>query len=163
VCERYVTDAKKRSRRVAGGSVRRKRVLWLHLEPFYGNGLITMLEDFGADIITEEINTIPEAALDISRPWESMAERVLSQVWIGGIDRRLDNITRIVDDYRIDGVIHFSHWGCRQSNGAARLIRYRVASPGIPFLDLDGDCVDTGSSSGAAPSVSTAGCAPWST
>ena len=43
---------------------------------------------------------------------------------------------------RVDGVIHFSHWGCRQSNGGVRLIKDTVMEYGIPFLNLDGDCID---------------------
>jgi benzoyl-CoA reductase/2-hydroxyglutaryl-CoA dehydratase subunit BcrC/BadD/HgdB len=142
MCEGYLKDAQERVRRGVPPSGKGKRILWLHLEPFYPNRLLSMLEDLGGDVVVEEINTVPDRLLDISRPWESMAEKMLTQAWIGEIDRRLNNITRLVEDYRIDGVIHFSHWGCRQSNGAVRLIRDRVTDLGVPFLELDGDCID---------------------
>ena len=88
------------------------------------------------------MNSVYWNELDIRKPWESLALKLIDHPWVGGVDKRLNNIRRMVEDYNADGVIHFSHWGCRQSNGAVRLIRDTVAEYGIPFLDLDGDCID---------------------
>jgi benzoyl-CoA reductase/2-hydroxyglutaryl-CoA dehydratase subunit BcrC/BadD/HgdB len=60
----------------------------------------------------------------------------------GPIARRLQGILDGVARYGCDGVIHHSHWGCRQSAGAVRVIRDRLRREGIPLLDLDGDCLD---------------------
>jgi benzoyl-CoA reductase/2-hydroxyglutaryl-CoA dehydratase subunit BcrC/BadD/HgdB len=121
----------------------KKRILWLHLKPYFKNDLIGYLErELGAVIIAEEINSVTWKELDIRKPWESLALKLVDHYWVGTADKRLDNIKRMVEDYKVDGVIHFSHWGCRQSNGAVRLIRDAVAEYGIPFLNLDGDCID---------------------
>ncbi len=120
-----------------------KRVLWLHLRPYFSGSIMSMLEEeFGAVIVAEEVNTPVKEYLEISNPWESIARKLLGQIWSGSIENRLKNIGRIIESHGIDGVVHFSHWGCRQSNGAVRMIRDTVAGYGIPFLELDGDCVD---------------------
>jgi len=45
-------------------------------------------------------------------------------------------------EFRADGVIHFSHWGCRQSPGCVGLLKSELRREGIPLLNLEGDCVD---------------------
>lgn len=50
----------------------------------------------------------------------------------------LDGVAR----YECDGVVHFSHWGCRQASGTLRVIRDRLRREGISMLELDGDCID---------------------
>ena len=66
----------------------------------------------------------------------------MNNYWVGGIKKRLEYIRNTIEQFQIDGVIHFSHWGCRQSNGAVRLIKDTVMEYGIPFLNLDGDLID---------------------
>jgi len=39
-------------------------------------------------------------------------------------------------------VIHFSHWGCRQSSGGAGVIGDVLKRKGIPYLILPGDGAD---------------------
>ncbi len=53
----------------------------------------------------------------------------------------------MASDYKIDGVILYSHWGCRQSNGGARIIKDKLNKYNIPTLVLDGDCVDKNNAS----------------
>ena len=121
----------------------KKRILWLHLNPFFDGSLIRYLErEMGAVIVFEEINQVFWEELDAANPYESLAKRLLHNFWVGPVSRRLEKIERMVKDYSADGVIHFSHWGCRQSNGAVRLIKDRVQRMGIPFLNIDGDCIE---------------------
>ena len=60
----------------------------------------------------------------------------------GPIQRRVDRVLRHIELYQCTGAVHFSHWGCRQSTGALRVIRTQLRKAGIPLLVLDGDCVD---------------------
>jgi benzoyl-CoA reductase/2-hydroxyglutaryl-CoA dehydratase subunit BcrC/BadD/HgdB len=121
----------------------KKRLLWLHLRPYYSNTIMNMFEEeFESVIVAEETNTPVDVYLDSSRPWESIARKLLNQIWSGSIENRLRNIENLLESHAVDGVVHFSHWGCRQSNGAVRMIRDTVAHYGVPFLELDGDCVD---------------------
>lgn len=140
----YYRDELKRRREGGWSQIRgKKRVLWLHLKPFFPNRLLHYIEqELGAVIVAEEINSVYWDELDIRSPWESLALKLMSNYWVGGIEKRLENIRRTIESHSIDGVIHFSHWGCRQSNGGVRLIKDTVMEYGIPFLNLDGDCVD---------------------
>jgi benzoyl-CoA reductase/2-hydroxyglutaryl-CoA dehydratase subunit BcrC/BadD/HgdB len=143
VFEGYCKELKKRKKSEIPAIKGKKRILWLHLKPFYPNRLVNVLEeDLGAAIIAEEINSVYWDELDIRNPWESLARKLMSNFWAGGTERRLANIRRMIQSYGIDGVIHFAHWGCRQSNGAVRLMKDTVGEYGIPFLNLDGDCID---------------------
>ncbi len=143
VFERYMNELKRKKEK-AYGKPAKKRVLWLHLKPYFSNTIIDWMEkELGAVIVFEDINSVRWEDLDIGRPWESLARKLLSHPWVGPIENRLKNIKRIIEEYRIDGVINFTHWGCRQSNAAERLIRDAVSESGIPLLTIDGDLVDS--------------------
>jgi benzoyl-CoA reductase/2-hydroxyglutaryl-CoA dehydratase subunit BcrC/BadD/HgdB len=132
-------------RRAAGGSVPRakRRVLWLHLKPYFENDLVGYVEkEHGAVVVFEEINQVYWDALDIRNPYESLARKLLSNYWVGPLRRRIEKINHMIDEYEVDGVIHFAHWGCRQSNGAVRLLKDAVLKKGIPFLNIDADCIE---------------------
>lgn len=128
---------------IAASQRERHRLLWLHLKPYYPDPILSRLEDgLGAVIAFEEMNHVYWDELDPSRPFESLARKALAHFGYGPAKRRIDTITRLVDDYLIDGVVHFSHWGCRQSCGLVPMIREVLRSRGVPFLNLEGDCVD---------------------
>jgi len=141
--ERFRDELKRRSRTGWSEIKGRKRILWLHLKPYFPNRLVSFIEkELGAVIVAEEVNSVFWDELDIRSPWESLARKLMGNYWVGGIEKRLDNIRQIMESHHIDGVLHFSHWGCRQSNGGVRLIKDTVMEYGIPFLNLDGDCID---------------------
>lgn len=119
------------------------RLFWLHLRPYAESGLIEHLEDdLGAVIAFEEHNTIWWDELDEARPLRALAAKIVGHPSNGSIERRIAMILDGVMRYGCDGVVHFSHWGCRQASGAVRVIRDRLRREGIPMLELDGDCID---------------------
>ncbi|NPV80850.1 MAG: 2-hydroxyacyl-CoA dehydratase [Firmicutes bacterium] len=121
----------------------RYRILWLHLRPFYAGHLWGYLEDkLGVKIVFDEFSHIYWDELDPDYPFESLARKALSHPGHGPIERRVKTVLRLVEDYQVDGVIHFSHWGCRQSAGGAVMIKDYLKKHGIPVLILDGDCID---------------------
>jgi len=123
--------------------IQRCRIYWMHLGPFCPTELLPHLEDdLGAVIAFEEESNIWWPRLDEQRPLYSLAEKALSHFGNGPVENRIQQILHDVDKYAIDGVIHWNHWGCRQSTGALRVIGDRLRAEGIPFLQLDGDCID---------------------
>jgi len=127
-------------------SVSQIRIIWLHLRPYYTTELFRLLEgELGGRIVFEEMNNIYWDPLDPDYPYRSLARKILSHPGVGPIERRLQGIGQMVEDFQADAVIHFSHWGCRQSMGALPYIRQRLREQDIPFLALDGDCIDRGS------------------
>jgi benzoyl-CoA reductase/2-hydroxyglutaryl-CoA dehydratase subunit BcrC/BadD/HgdB len=142
----YETLAKELEERIRENNTFKKpprfKLLWLHLPPFYRNNILEYLEEKGARVVFEEFNHVYWGAMDASRPLESIAGRMLSHFSYGHISRRIEIIKELAAKYDVDGVIHFSHWGCRQSCGSLRIIRDSLQKEGLPFLVLDGDCVD---------------------
>ncbi|MBN1298389.1 MAG: 2-hydroxyacyl-CoA dehydratase [Actinobacteria bacterium] len=125
----------------------KKRVLWLHLKPYYKNKIFTMLEENDYILAFEEINNVYWPELDPQKPFESLALKMLSHPLNGSIENRVSAIIRMAQDYKIDCAILFSHWGCRHSNGGARVIKDSLKKHGIPLLVLDGDCLNRANSS----------------
>lgn len=119
------------------------RLLWLHhIRPYYRSEIFRILAEREVAVSFEEANYLCWASLDPSRPWESLAEKILSNVWAGPLDRRIAAIEEMVENYRVDGAIHFSHWGCRQSCGGAGVIGDVLKDKGIPYIILPGDGAD---------------------
>jgi len=123
------------------------RILWMHLKPYYNNDIFETIEQSGCRVVFEEINNVYWPRLDPAKPFESMAKKVLSHPLSGKIDNRIKALSQMASDYNIDGAVLFSHWGCRQSNAGARIIKDSLGEMGIPVLVLDGDCVDRSNSS----------------
>ncbi|MBO8128915.1 MAG: 2-hydroxyacyl-CoA dehydratase [Peptococcaceae bacterium] len=129
------------------GKIRREqrytRLLWLHLKPYFKNQLFANLEsDLNATVVFEEMSHVYWEPLDPADPYRSLARKVLSYFGYGSIERRVDTIIHLAHRYKADAVVHFSHWGCRQSSGALIPLRDRLRKAGLPLLILDGDCVD---------------------
>lgn len=124
-----------------------KKILWLHLKPYYRSEIFDILRKENYTVVFEEINYVYWPELDPGKPFESLAKKMLSHFLGGRIENRINMILDLARDYKIDGAILFSHWGCRQSNGGARIIKDRLKKIGIPTLVLDGDCVDQNNSS----------------
>ena len=120
------------------------RLLWLHyIKPYYPNEIFSFLEGQGAAIVFGEANHIYWGPMDPARPFESLAAKMLANPCGGPLERRADLALELVDRYNIDGVIHFSHWGCRQSCGGEHVIRDMMKKKGVPILILDGDGADS--------------------
>jgi len=119
------------------------RLIWLHLRPYYPSAMISYLEkELHQKIVAEEMNYVYWPPLDPEKPFRSLARKALSHPGLGPIERRLQIIEKMVDDYSAHGVMHFSHWGCRQSVGGTPFLKKKLREKGIPFLALDGDCID---------------------
>lgn len=124
-----------------------RRLLWMHLKPYYNNDIFEIIEQSDCRVAFEEINNVYWPELDPGKPFESMARKVLSHPLSGKISNRIKALKQMISDYDIDGAVLFSHWGCRHSNAGARIIKDSLGKIGIPVLVLDGDCVDRSNSS----------------
>ncbi len=123
--------------------LQKSRLYWMHLRPYYTTDLMTHLEDrLGVVIAFEEMSSIWWERLDEERPIESLARKMLANFALGPVERRIEKALANIERFACDGAIHFSHWGCHQSTGGLRLIQDRLKREGIPFMAIDGDCVD---------------------
>jgi len=127
-----------------GAKPPRYRLLWLHLPPlFRGNNILAYLEEQGAKVVFEEFSHVYWGPMEPHKPLEAIARRMLAHFGYGPIERRLHVIKTMAENFAVDGVIHFSHWGCRQNSGSLKIIRDYLRREGIPLLLLDGDCADS--------------------
>ncbi len=122
------------------------RLIWMHLRPYHGSELMSFVEqELNMKVVMEEMNEVYWPPLDPGKPFTSLARKVLSHFDLGPAERRLQAIEKMVQEFKAHGVVHFSHWGCRQSVGSTLILRKKLREKGIPFLSLDGDCVDASS------------------
>ena len=120
-----------------------KRILWIHFAPLYNNNLLEYFEDeLGCSIVFDITGHIYWPEYDIQKPLESLAERTLSHVYLGKAAERNQLYANIIREYRIDGVIHMMHNGCRAIPGASWQVRDVADGVGVPYLELSGDCID---------------------
>lgn len=127
------------------------RLLWLHLIPHLQVPLKQLLNFTDKAFVTTcELayeSMISVKSMDASKPYESMARRMVYSCYNGSPDRR---ISQAIDTARLtgsDGVVIFSHWGCKSTLGAAQLMKRTLESEGLPALILDGDGCDPSNSS----------------
>ncbi len=118
------------------------RLMWMHLKPWYAQGIFDALERHGARLVCEEYTHATWEELDPESPFLSLAAKVAGHFLVGPAERRARHLARLARDYRVHGAIHYNHWGCRQSCGGAQLVREALQEIGVPTLILDGDCVD---------------------
>lgn len=118
------------------------RLLWLHVRPYFRSGLFHYLEkEQKASIAFEELNHIDWPELDPAQPFKSVAQRLVSNEANGPVDRYADMLLDLAQKYRVEGVLHYAHWGCRWNYGRLRIIKDAFQEKGIPFLSLDCDSV----------------------
>jgi benzoyl-CoA reductase/2-hydroxyglutaryl-CoA dehydratase subunit BcrC/BadD/HgdB len=122
----------------------RSRILWLHAMPYHKTKLMHLLEEeHGAHIVFEELSTVYWEEIDEREPVRSLAEKMLRWPGAGPVENRVQNARRLAEEYRVDGAIHFSHWGCRQGCGGVRVLKDSLMELDVPLLNLDGDGIDS--------------------
>lgn len=119
-----------------------KKILWMHLKPYFANDVFNILEANGCRVVCEEITNVFWEEMDPGKPFESLAKKMLSNPLRGSGKNRVSTILSMAEKYEVDAAVLFSHWGCRQSNGLARILKDKLSEKRIPLLVLDGDCVD---------------------
>ena len=119
------------------------RLIWLHLKPFYSGELPALLEKLGLGVVYEEFTTPFPEELSPSSPLKSLARKILWASEILATSRgRIPGILEALKRYDAEGVIQFTQWGCRQSQGMVMLLREKLLEAGYPVLFLDGDHLD---------------------
>jgi benzoyl-CoA reductase/2-hydroxyglutaryl-CoA dehydratase subunit BcrC/BadD/HgdB len=120
-----------------------KKILWLHIPPYYDNELFNLFLPGSKNlVVSNELMWDWMYPVDPQRPLESLAEKLVYNPLCGSVVDRGDFCLDLARNFAVDGVIHFSHWGCRQSAGGVSYLKKVFEEENIPFLELTGDCVD---------------------
>lgn len=120
------------------------RVIWLGMIPLLSNKLMrTLGQQYGIGVALEE-NSIFSLwdPIDEDDPLEGLAKKYVTFHPLGTVDRRINAINRFIDEFEVNGVVHFSHIGCRVYNGGVHFIAQEMKKRGIPFVELNGDIID---------------------
>ena len=128
---------------LTGLSEEKCRLMWIQNRIQFKTDILDILEErFGANIVIDEFNHIYWEPMDESQPLKSLAKRMMTHPIVGPVERRLEVITQLAQEYKIDGAINPAHLGCRQTAGARALFKDALQKIGIPLIHLDVDCVD---------------------
>lgn len=120
------------------------RLVWLLTFPYFRGNFVPFMErELGLWPVLDELTYVFWNPLDPERPYESLAAKMLKNPGLGPVDRRVKMVEHMIRAANPDGVVHFSHWGCRQGLGGVRAVAAFLEHLGIPFLELDGDCIDS--------------------
>ncbi len=120
-----------------------KRILWVHLLPFYQESLREYFnENEKYQIVASDIIIDFMEELDVSDPYRALAGKIIRNLYNGSYSHKVEMIARLSEELRPDALIHFCHWGCKQASGGSVLLKERMKQMGIPMLILDGDGID---------------------
>jgi len=118
------------------------RLLWLHVKPYFKNRFFHYLEkERQTAIAFEEMNYIAWPELDQSQPFKSVAQRLIFNLANRNLDFYTETLLDLAHQYKVDGVIHYAHWGCRWNYGRTKIIKEAFQKKGIPFITIDCDSV----------------------
>lgn len=119
------------------------RLMWIQNRIQFKNPLDGLLrEQYRANIVVDELNSITWEPIDPDDPYTGLARRAISIPFNGNIRRRVNHLQKLSLSYKIDGAINPCHRGCRQGAGARGLISEGLREIGIPVLNLEVDVVD---------------------
>ena len=122
-------------------------IVWGHIPPFF---LRSINEQIGqsrdaqivaTDMLYDQV-TGAEPRYTPDQPFEALAERMLDDCFNGPSTRRAARLGHLARETGADGAVIFCHWGCKETAGAAQLMRRQIEASGVPVLVLDGDGCD---------------------
>ncbi len=135
-----VKDAARAAEEYAKSGKKPLRIAWVHLMPFMQPSLRSLfnfsdrLVFTASDIVYDGFRIVDE-----TDSYEAMAKKLLFSAFNGDSSARINCAREMVKNTGAEGVVVFTHWGCKTTIGASGLIRDALESDGTPVLVLDGD------------------------
>ncbi|MCP3875879.1 MAG: 2-hydroxyacyl-CoA dehydratase [Desulfobacteraceae bacterium] len=130
--------------KISGVPDEKLRILWIQNRIQFKNPIVEMMEkEYGASIVSDELNTVTWDPIDPEDPYPGMARRAISFPLNGPINVRIKHLQKLAQEYNIDGAVNPCNWGCRQGTGARGMIANGLKEVGVPVLNLEVDCVDS--------------------
>lgn len=121
----------------------RYRLVWDNLPLWFDLDFFRYLNGLGAVVVAETFSHVWMGRLDASKPLESLAKKYLPNFANCSVDRRIDLIEELVRDFRADGVILPTNWGCRMMSIGETIVKETIYKRlGVPSLTIDTDSTD---------------------
>ena len=131
------------------------RAYWFDLPPgYYQGGLgalaAWMAQEWGVNVVQDFISDCPFTPIDTSTDdniFEGLAKRSLLDTHMirqsrGRANIMLNDLVRVVKDYKIDCVIHAIHMGHKDQSANIGLVRDACRELGVPVLQFTLDILD---------------------
>ena len=119
------------------------RLVWDNLPLWFNLGLFQHLNSLNAVVVAESFSHVWMGKLDPSRPFESLAEKYLLNFANCSIERKISLMQRLVEEYKADGVILPTNWGCRMMSIGETLVKKAISKKlGVPSLIIEVDSSD---------------------
>jgi benzoyl-CoA reductase/2-hydroxyglutaryl-CoA dehydratase subunit BcrC/BadD/HgdB len=119
------------------------RLLWLGPIINYDTSILNYFEEFGAVLVKSDIDAFYLSPLDPQHPLESLARKYIGCNFFSALNKRLFLTRQLIQDYQINGVVMYSHLGCRQYCGGQKAVQDMIKTEfGLPILNLSGDLAD---------------------
>lgn len=142
--ERLCVELEQRIKRSIGVvKNERYRLVWDNLPLWFDLQLFRYLENLGAVVVAETFSHVWAGSLDSSKPYESLARKHLSNMANCTIERRIRLIAGLVKDFRANGVILPTNWGCKMMTIGETVVKEKIREiTGVSSLILDVDSTD---------------------
>ena len=121
------------------------RLMWDNIAIWYNLGLMNYLEAQGAvsTIETYTCYTGWGAQLDLSHgPYEALIQKYMCGYLNLDLDIKIDLMKKIVEDFKIDGVLLFSNRSCKPYSVGQFDIKTALEKKGVPSVMFEADMVD---------------------
>jgi benzoyl-CoA reductase/2-hydroxyglutaryl-CoA dehydratase subunit BcrC/BadD/HgdB len=121
----------------------RYRLVWDNLPLWFDLKFFEYLNGLGAVVVAETFSHVWMGRLNPSKPLESLAKKYLPNFANCSVDRKIDLIENLVKDFRADGVILPTNWGCRMMSVGETIVKETIYERlGVPSLIIDVDSSD---------------------
>lgn len=142
--EKLRNEVKKRAENKFGIIENEKyRLLWDNLPLWFDLKFFEYLNSLGAVVVAETFSHVWMGRLDSYRPLESLARKYLPNFANCSIDRKIDLVQNLVKEFKVDGVILPTNWGCRMMSIGETIVKDVIYEKlGVPSLILDVDSSD---------------------
>ncbi|MDY6967052.1 MAG: 2-hydroxyacyl-CoA dehydratase family protein [Spirochaetota bacterium] len=119
------------------------RLLWLGPIINYDTSLLNYVEEFGGVLVRSDMDYIYLGELDPDNPLDSLARKYIANFFNGVIENRVNLTKEMIRENKIDGVIMYTHKGCRLYCGGQKIVKDEITEEfGIPSLLIPGDLSD---------------------
>jgi benzoyl-CoA reductase/2-hydroxyglutaryl-CoA dehydratase subunit BcrC/BadD/HgdB len=129
------------------------RLFWFDIMPtgFIFEFMPWLEQEFGAVVVMDMFGNHPYSTIDTSDEreiWRGLAKRGLFDTpmvrqAMGPAEGFVEDLVRIVKDYKIDVVVWPGHMGHKETQGVFGIMRETCADLGVPFLDIRMDIFDS--------------------
>lgn len=119
------------------------RILWLGMIPLTFPKFLGFMESLKLGFSMTELMLHSDfATIETHDPLEGIAKKIVNYPLVGRSEKRVEKIVGAINDYGIEGVVHFNHRGCIAFNGDNFIISETLKRMNVPFLVLEGDIAD---------------------